>query len=202
MNRRQSVFLICLLTLSLLIVSHALAKKDNCPEGYQKVPFAKLQSNLAEYEGCQVEFEAQFAMVLPAMMVEMQKKSLPKEYRNFAAYFSFVGTMGSAGVPKGKDGPVWELKAGDKIRIKGTASSGAAKAESRWGVSSDAGTLFVAVDEIENLGSGTAAIPAASDSGSSDDIAAKLKKLKDMLDQGLISQEEYEAKKKELLSNM
>jgi hypothetical protein len=197
------------LVLSLATLS---AAKGQCTPDYQKVPLAKISANLADFDGCKVEVEAQFAMVHNAMMSEMLSKSLPGEYRKHA-HFMLAGTTDAAGLPKEKSDVIYTLAAGDKIRIRGVVVSSAAKMESRWGVSSGAGSLYIAADSVEKIGSAptfpglgvpeSAAQPAAPAAKlSADEVKAQLAKLKEMLDAGLITQEEYDKKKQELLSRM
>ena len=55
---------------------------------------------------------------------------------------------------------------------------------------------------VQKPANGTAETSAAPTSGSSDDPVARLKKLKEMLDLGLIEQAEYDAKKTEIMSSL
>ena len=87
---------------------------------------------------------------------------------------------------------------GDAANQPGGAAAGAAQT----GLGLGAG-LAAAKAMADTFGASSQAQPAQAPQGAgADDPVAVLRKLKDMLDGGLITQEEYDAKKKEILGRM
>ncbi len=69
-------------------------------------------------------------------------------------------------------------------------------------VREDNKSLLTAVVQNQKAMSSAAAEKAEKSAGSGASAASKIKELKELLDSGLISQEEFEAKRKELLDKM
>lgn len=176
---------------------------------YEAVEYAKLGSNafVKEFEGKCISFEASFRGEW-ALVSVYSVNSVPVDGRVFlnhrAADYA-ESTVAGFGVSSDSEIPpfplsvakdasafVYEWKKGQKFTVKG-----------RGKLYSGYGKLYLDVqaDEIAPIG-GAPAADGPAPPATSDDLAAKLKKLKDLHDQGLITAEEYEAKRKEILGGL
>ncbi len=171
---------------------------NSCPEDYAKVPLAKLMANPGDYDGCKIEVEAAMQMVVQAMVADMSKKTLPKKYKDYVL-ISLAGPAALAGLPKDKADIFYEIQPGTPLLMRGTVVKSSAQMKNMHGMTGSGGFLFIDLEKVEVLKKQDEAQPAAA---GNDDIMAQLKKLKEMFDAGLITKEEYEAKKKDLLSKM
>lgn len=164
-------------------------------DDYQDVTIGKLSSVPDQFVGKLVRTKAEFGALQDLLGNKKSKCGTSKGMfvfkpgdMGYLAQISFVIVLSPAALDN-----AYDLKQKQPIIMEGSVYKGVGMVPGQKGF-----TFCVANIKAEKV-----SVPATeSETSGSDDTMAKLKKLKEMKDAGLISEEEYEAKKKELLSKM